>query len=89
MSVRCNGYKYQETPIDFTEIAKYRNDDAWKEMIIATSGAKYFVLQLGNNYNGFGLESSTEKTFFEKIRDEDYGMLFRAKRKTGDDFPHK
>lgn len=87
ISVRCEGYKYQEIPINFLEIAKYRNDDAWKELIIATPGAKYFVLQLGKDYDGFGIESSTDQIFFEKIRNEDYGILFRAKEKTGDDFP--
>jgi hypothetical protein len=87
INARRNGYGFQEQAFKLAQIQE-DPDNTWKDLIIDTPGAKYFVLLPGEGFRQYDQDLCKGSVFFEKIRDEDYGKVFRAQEKTGADFPN-
>ncbi|MBM4388923.1 MAG: hypothetical protein FJ088_14380, partial [Deltaproteobacteria bacterium] len=86
ISARKRGYALASGPLNFAALSKDPKQ-AWKQLIMDTPGARYFLLRLGESFRGYEKEFCREPAFFERIRDEDYGDVFPAKADTGSDFP--
>ena len=88
--VRRDGYQQVSRRISFSSLVRTSNDynrDGWMDIVIQTPGARYFVLMLGEGFKDFENEGSQNSAFFELVRQEKYGEVFRAKEKTEADFP--
>jgi len=71
--VRKPGYTQKRGELDYSQLAA--KPRLWTSLVTQTEGARYFILQTGEDYR-HGPERSTSPFFFQKVRDEDYYKSF-------------
>lgn len=71
--VRKPGYAQNRGDLDFSQLSA--NTRLWSSLVGGTEGAKYFMLQTGEDYKN-GPERSSAPFFFKKVLDEDYFKVF-------------
>jgi len=91
IEVRHSRYRFRKMSFDFKHLVEFGQDTktelqeprifnafekAWiREM--RRPGVKFCVLKLGTNFKDFNNKKSTRIEFFEKIRQRDYGTVYR------------
>jgi len=91
IEIRHPDYKYVRVPFDFSQLTEFGQnkrsesqeprlfeefENAWhREM--KKPGVKFCVLDLGKDFEDFGNKRSTRPEFFEKIREKDFGTVYR------------
>jgi len=91
IEIRYPDYKYVRVPFDFSQLTGFGQnehsesqeprlfkefEDAWhREM--KRPGVRFCVLDLGKDFDDFGNKRNTRAEFFQKIREEDFGTVYR------------
>lgn len=91
IEIRHPDYKYVRVPFDFSQLTEFGQnkrsesqeprlfeefESAWhREM--RKPGVKFYVLDLGKDFGDFGNKQSRRPEFFEKIREKDFGTVYR------------
>jgi len=75
IEVRHSRYKYVEVRTPFYRFLEVGQEETWA-LECTKRDVKFFVLDLGTNYNGFDKKESVEPEFFEKIRDRKWSVVF-------------
>ncbi|MCD6405994.1 MAG: hypothetical protein J7M19_09220 [Planctomycetes bacterium] len=91
IEVRHPRYLMNKRAFDFSHLLKFGQDkntqwqepgvfeafeDAWGKEI-KRDGVKFCVLDLGKEFEDFGNRESARAEFFKKVRDEDFGTVYR------------
>jgi len=84
-------YKFVRVPFDFSHLTEFGQDkrsesqepylfeefeNAWHQEM-KKQNVKFCVLNLGKSFNDFGNKHCTRPEFFEKVRQKDFGTVYR------------
>lgn len=91
IEIRHPDYKFVRVPFDFSHLTEFGQDkrsesqeprlfkefeNAWHQEM-KKPGVKFCVLSLSKIFDDFGKKRSTRPEFFEKIRQKDFGTVYR------------